>query len=51
MNGFLKVNLKYCAFFLAQHKYPQKVEIRITCVIFETKCIDTLFQVAKRAET
>ena len=50
MKDFLTVNVKYCGFFLAKHKYPQKIKTKIACEIFETKYIDKSFQVAKRAE-
>ena len=50
MKGSLTKNLEYCGFFLAYHKYPQKIKTGITCEIFETKYIDILFQVAKRTE-
>ena len=48
--NFLNINLKYCGFFLAQHKHPQKIKTRITCKIFETGYIDTSFQAANRTE-
>ena len=50
MKDFLTVNVKYCGFFLAKHKYPQKIKTKITCEIIETKYIDKSFQVAKRTE-
>ena len=46
--GLSHVNVKHCSFFPAQHKYPQKIKTGITCEIFETKYIDTSFQVANR---
>ena len=50
MKNFLNVNVKYCGFFLAQHKYLQKIKTRITCQIFEAKYNDTSFQVADNTE-
>ena len=50
MKDFLTVNVKYCGFFLALHKNPQKIKTRMTCEIFETKYTDTSFQVAYRTE-
>ena len=47
---FTTTNVKYCGFFLAQHKHWQKIKTRIICEIFEIKYIDTSFQVANRTE-
>ena len=43
----LTVNVEYCGFFLAEHKYPQKIKTRIT---LKTEYIDISFQVANMTE-
>ena len=50
MKDFLTLNVKYCGFFLTQHKHPQKIKTTITRKIFETKCINTSFQAVNRTE-
>ena len=42
--------MKYCGFFLAWHKHPQRIKTRKTCELFETKYIDKSPQVASRTE-
>ena len=39
VKDFPTVNVKYCGFFLAQQKHPQKT--RVTCETFETKYVNT----------